>query len=159
MSALAIKLDELHEPSPDEVQAARQAARALSRNGAGRMIQFTVEDQQEEPIRLPATIFAMVVDLLSKLGNGNAVTIVPVEAELTTQQAADYLNVSRPHLVKLLERGDVPFRMVGTHRKVRAKDVINYRSQIDGARHEALRAMSVTDAELGLDADEPVGAA
>jgi len=123
------------------------------------MIRFTVEDQQEEPIRLPATIFAMVVDLLSKLGNGNAVTIVPVEAELTTQQAADYLNVSRPHLVKLLERGDVPFRMVGTHRKVRAKDVINYRIQVDGARHEALRAMSITDAELGLDVDEPVGAA
>lgn len=159
MTALAIKLDELHEPSPDEVQAARQAARALSRHGAGRMIRFTVEDQQEEPIRLPATIFAMVVDLLSKLGNGNTVTIVPVEAELTTQQAADYLNVSRPHLVKLLERGDVPFRMVGTHRKVRAKDVINYRIQIDGARHEALRAMSVTDAELGLDVDEPVGSA
>ena len=159
MTALAIKLDELHEPSPDEVQAARQAARALSRLGAERMIRFTVEDQQEEPIRLPATIFAMVVDLLSKLGNGNAVTIVPVEAELTTQQAADYLNVSRPHLVKLLERGDVPFRMVGTHRKVRAKDVINYRSQVDGVRHEALRVMSVTDAELGLDVDEPVGAA
>jgi len=49
--------------------------------------------------------------------------------------------------------------MVGTHRKVRAKDVINYRIQVDGARHEALRAMSITDAELGLDFDERVGAA
>ena len=158
MSALAIKLDDLHEPSPDEVQAARVAARTLSRNGAGPMIRFAVEGQSVEPISLPASIFALVVDLLSKLGNGNAVTIVPVEAELTTQQAADYLNVSRPHLVKLLERGSLPFRMVGTHRKVLARDVINYRSKVDGARYEALRAMSAADAELGLDIDEPVGA-
>lgn len=158
MSALAIKLDDLHEPSPDEVQAARVAARALSRNGTGPVIRFAVEGQSVEPISLPASIFALVVDLLSKLGNGNAVTIVPVEAELTTQQAADYLNVSRPHLIKLLERGSLPFRMVGTHRKVLARDVINYRSKVDEARYEALRAMSVADADLGIDIDEPVGA-
>ena len=158
MTALAIKLDDLHEPSTEEVQAARIAARALSRTGAGPMVRFAVEGQSAEPISLPGSIFALVVDLLSKLGNGNAVTIVPVEAELTTQQAADYLNVSRPHLVKLLERGSLPFRMVGTHRKVLARDVINYRSKVDGARYKALRAMSAADAELGLDTDEPVGA-
>lgn len=157
MSALAIKLDDLHEPSPDEVQAAREAARALSRKGAGPVVRFAVEGEAVEPIALPASIFALVVDLLSKLGNGNAVTIVPVEAELTTQQAADYLNVSRPHLIKLLERGDLPFRMVGTHRKVLARDVINYRTKIDVARQEALRALAASDAELGIDADEPIG--
>lgn len=157
MSALAIKLDDLHEPSPDEVQAARVAARALSRNGAGPVIRFAVEGESAEPITLPASIFALVVDLLSKLGNGNAVTIVPVEAELTTQQAADYLNVSRPHLIKLLERGSLPFRMVGTHRKVLARDMINYRSKVDGARYEALRAMTTADADLGIDTDELVG--
>jgi excisionase family DNA binding protein len=157
MSALAIKLDDLHEPSPDEVQAARVAARALSRNGAGPVIRFAVEGESAEPITLPASIFALVVDLLSKLGNGNAVTIVPVEAELTTQQAADYLNVSRPHLIKLLERGSLPFRMVGTHRKVLARDIINYRSKVDGARYEALRAMTTADADFGIDTDELVG--
>lgn len=157
MSALAIKLDDLHEPSPDEVQAAREAARALSRKGAGPVVRFAVEGEAVEPIALPASIFALVVDLLSKLGNGNAVTIVPVEAELTTQQAADYLNVSRPHLIKLLERGDLPFRMVGTHRKVLARDVINYRTKIDMARQEALPALAASDAELGIDMDEPIG--
>lgn len=158
MSTLAIKLDDLYEPSPDEVQAARVAARALSRNGAGPVIRFAVEGQPSDPITLPASIFALVVDLLSKLGNGNAVTIVPVEAELTTQQAADYLNVSRPHFIKLLERGSLPFRMVGTHRKVLARDVINYRSKVDGNRYEALRIMSSTDTDLGIDANEPVEA-
>lgn len=90
MSALAIKLDDLHEPNADEIQAAREAARALSRN-AGRVVRFKVDGDAAEPIALPASIFALVIDLLAKLGNGNAVTIVPVEAELTTQQAADYL--------------------------------------------------------------------
>ena len=157
MSALAIKLDDLHQPNPDEVQAARAAARALSRKGTGPVVRFAVEGEAVEPIELPASIFALVVDLLSKLGNGNAVTIVPVEAELTTQQSADYLNVSRPHLIKLLERGDLPFRMVGTHRKVLARDVINYRTKIDVARQAALRALAASDVELGIDADEPIG--
>jgi excisionase family DNA binding protein len=120
-------------------------------------VRFAVEGEAVEPIELPASIFALVVDLLSKLGNGNAVTIVPVEAELTTQQSADYLNVSRPHLIKLLEHGDLPFRMVGTHRKVLARDVINYRTKIDVARQAALRALAASDAELGIDADEPIG--
>jgi excisionase family DNA binding protein len=157
MSALAIKLDDLHQPNSEEVQAARAAARALSRKGTGLVVRFAVEGEAVEPIELPASIFALVVDLFSKLGNGNAVTIVPVEAELTTQQSADYLNVSRPHLIKLLERGDLPFRMVGTHRKVLARDVINYRTKIDVARQAALRALAASDAELGIDADEPIG--
>lgn len=157
MSALAIKLDDLHQPCPDEAQAAREAARVLSRKGAGPVVRFAVEGEVIEPIALPASIFALVVDLLSKLGNGNAVTIVPVEAELTTQRAADYLNVSRPHFIKLLERGDLPFRMVGTHRKVLARDVINYRTKIDMARRETLRALAASDTELGIDADESIG--
>jgi excisionase family DNA binding protein len=157
MSALAIRLEELHQPSADEVQAARLAARALSRNTSDRVVRFNVDGDVADPIALPASIFGLVIDLLSKLGNGNAVTIVPVEAELTTQQAADYLNVSRPHFVKLLERGELPFRMVGTHRKVLARDVINYRTRTDARRQEALRAVAAMDAELGLDADEPIG--
>lgn len=157
MSALAIKLDDLHQPNAEEVQAARVAARALSRNASGRVVRFNVDGDAADPIALPASIFALVVDLLSKLGNGNAVTIVPVEAELTTQQTADYLNVSRPHLIKLLERGDLPFRMVGTHRKVLARDVINYRTRVDARRHDALRAIAIADSDLGLDADEPIG--
>ena len=156
MSALAIKLDDLHEPNADEIQAAREAARALSRN-AGRVVRFKVDGDAAEPIALPASIFALVIDLLAKLGNGNAVTIVPVEAELTTQQAADYLNVSRPHLIKLLERGELPFRMVGTHRKLLARDAINYRAKTDARRYAALQDISIADAELGLDADEPIG--
>ncbi|MEP7351402.1 MAG: excisionase family DNA-binding protein [Sphingorhabdus sp.] len=98
----------------------------------------------------------MIVNLLVEIGNGNAVAIVPVNAELTTQQAADLLNVSRPHLIKLLEKGDLQCRMVGTHRKLKANEVLNYRAKTAQARSESLKKMVELDEELGLYDDEPV---
>jgi excisionase family DNA binding protein len=93
------------------------AARTLARYSSAPTIRLAVGDGEASPISLPADIFAQIVDLLSKIANGNAVSIVPIDAELTTQQAADLMNVSRPHVIKLIERGDLPHRMVGTHRK------------------------------------------
>ena len=77
-------------------------------------------------------------DVLTEIGDGNAVSIIPIHAELTTQDAADVLNVSRPFLVQLLERGDIPFHKTGTHRRVRYQDVISYKEQIDTQRSKAL---------------------
>lgn len=96
------------------------------------------------------------MDLLTKIANGNAVSIVPVDAELTTQQAAHFLNVSRPHVIKLIERGDLPHRMVGTHRKVPARAVLTLRDKTEQAQAAALRRMAELDEALGLDRDEPL---
>jgi excisionase family DNA binding protein len=162
MASLAINLEELHEPSTEEISAASTAARTLSRLNKGSpsisfMPQATNGDAAEvEPISLPMSIFSMIVDLLVEIGNGNAVAIVPVNAELTTQQAADLLNVSRPHLIKLLEKGDLQCRMVGTHRKLKANEVLNYRAKTAQARSESLKKMVALDEELGLYDDEPV---
>lgn len=158
MSALALKLDDVHEPSVEEIEAARQAARELHKFGGRRApVRFTAEGIEDSaPIILPANVFSSVLKLLVEMGNGNAVAIVPVEAELTTQQAADLLNVSRPHLIKLVERGELTFRMVGTHRKLKAQEVLTYRDKTDMVRREALAKMAEADQALGLYEDEPL---
>lgn len=171
MPALALNLEDYHEPSPEEITAAREAARRLSKMGGSRTsVSFVVESQEDEeakprkrrndaePITLPANIFKSIIKLLAEMGNGNAVQVVPVQAELTTQQAADLLNVSRPHLIKLLEQGMIQFRKVGTHRKILARDLFAYRDRTDLARREGLARMVADDEGLGLYDDEALGA-
>lgn len=158
MGALAFRLDQYPEPTPAEIDAAREAARVLSAASMHRPMRIAVAGMEpSDPIELPPAIFRQVLDLLIQLGNGITVTIMPVEAELTTSQSADLLGVSRPHLIKLIGRGELGCRLVGTHRKLRVREVIAYRDKTDLARTEALGRMAELDAELGLDVDEPVG--
>ena len=84
------------------------------------------------------------------MAKGNAVTLIPVNAELTTQQAAHILNVSRPFLIEQLEKGAIAYRKVGTHRRVMLKDLMEYRQTMDHNRLNALEELSAIDQELGL---------
>jgi len=93
-------------------------------------------------VTIPGSVYALLRRIVHELGRGNAVTVVPVNAELTTQQAADLLNVSRPHVIKLLEERVIPFRKVGTHRRIRFDDLMAYRRQRTTARREALMEMA-----------------
>lgn len=103
-----------------------------------------------ERIAVPASVHRLLATMLHELARGNAVTIAPVHAELTTQQAADLLNVSRPFLVNLLESGAMPFHRVGTHRRVRLQDVMAYRRARSEERRTALAEMAREAQELGL---------
>lgn len=87
---------------------------------------------------LPRQALALLRDLLVEMAQGNAVTIVPTHAEMTTQEAANILNVSRPHLVKLLEDGEIPFSKTGTHRRIRYQDLMAYREKRDQESNAAL---------------------
>ncbi len=91
---------------------------------------------------MPAAALRLLVDILAQMAEGHAVSIVPVSDELTTQEAAVLLNVSRPHLVKLVESGELPYRKVGSHRRLLAKDVIAYKLKTDESRLKVLGELS-----------------
>ena len=90
----------------------------------------------------------LFLELLRHVGSGHAVTLVPIQELLTTQQAADLLNVSRPHLIKLLEQGAMPYSLVGRHRRVKAQDVFDYKTKRDEERTQELDALMADDAHL-----------
>ncbi len=103
-----------------------------------------------ERLELPKSVYKLLRQLVRDLARGNAVTVVPYLHELTTQEAADLLNVSRPFLVKLLEKGEIPFRMVGTHRRILFRDLMKYRESRSRSRREALDAMTREAQEMGF---------
>src|SRR5205807_309832 len=108
-------------PSKEDVELARSSGQRLAPLARrGRSLTLRVRDaEQEETIELPAGAVTLLQAILEDMASGRAVAIVPQNADLTTQQAADFLNVSRPFLVQLLEQKKLPFRLVGTHRRVR----------------------------------------
>jgi excisionase family DNA binding protein len=131
--------------------AARELAlieRALSHAGvttASRLV-----DVDGAPVEMPAALVEALKTIVGHLKAGNGVAVAPMHAELTTVEAAELLNVSRPHLIKLLDAGALAFRMVGTHRRLRLVDVLAYRDRRDTESHLALDELTRHAEELGL---------
>jgi excisionase family DNA binding protein len=107
-------------------------------------------DQGAEEVSIPVSVFRMLQEILTQMAQGNTVTLIPVHAELTTQQAADLLNVSRPFLVEQLEKNVIPYRKVGTHRRILFNDLMEYKRRIDHNRLQALEELSAQAQELGM---------
>ena len=110
-------------PDESDSELAATASRALAR-ASKETVNVRLDDGTELP--LPKAVTPLLIHLLTEMAQGNAVTLIPVHAELTTQEAANLLNVSRPFLVKLLEDSKIPFHKTGTHRRIRCADIVGY---------------------------------
>lgn len=157
MTALTALISENFQTvAPTEADAllARESSRRLTAHKLGRRssvrIQLLVDGKEAEPVAVPASALRLFLRLLTEMSQGNAVTLVPTHAELTTQQAADLLNVSRPYLVKLLDEGKIPCRTVGKYRRVRFDDLMAYKRKDDEARAKVLDQITAEAQELGM---------
>ena len=119
-------------------------------NGTGNGTNDNGSEGQGEPVTLPLSALPLLTRLLAELGQGHAVALLPVETELSTQQAADLLNVSRPFLIGLLEQRRLPARKVGKHRRVLLRDVLDYKRRDEARRHAILDELTAEAQELGL---------
>jgi excisionase family DNA binding protein len=102
-----------------------------------------------EVLVVPRFLGAMIRDLISALARGDMVTLIPSHRELTTQEAADILNVSRQYVVQLLDEGGIPFTRVNKHRRIRADDLLAFKRRRDEKRKEGLRRMTQDGQEMG----------
>lgn len=142
-------------PNPHETEIARASQDALaefSRDNDQEEIQVHLhtQDNQDIQVVLPRAAVRLLLNGLQEMAKGNAVSLVPIQAELTTQQAAALLCVSRPYFIKLLDEGKIPFRKVGTYRRVKAADVLAYIKEYQQAATEAMRELVAESQALGL---------
>lgn len=152
----ATRIDNIVNPSEHDIDLARASAPVLSqilgRHRDEPAFDETVEfiNENGERVVLPASAIELLKNILVQMAQGNAVTLVPIHAELTTQQAAEMLNVSRPFFVKLLEEKQIPFTRKGTHRRVLFRDVQAYKAKIDEERMKVLDELSEQAQELDM---------
>lgn len=138
-------------PSVHDQQSANQLRKILASQmtDAGNDVLLTVldADKKQADVVLGPMLSNLLIELLRAVGSGNTVISVPLSKKMSTQEAADVLNVSRPHLIKLLEKGEMPFETVGRHRRVEARFVFEYQRQRNKRRSDALSAAFSADAD------------
>ncbi len=126
-NALAATLDDLHNENP-EIEIA----------------------ETEEKIKIPLGALKLLAKILKATSQGKSISVVPIATEMTTQAAAEQLSCSRPHFVKLLEEGQIPFTKVGRHRRVKFDDVMRYKNQMKSKQEELIMQIMSSDEESGL---------
>lgn len=146
-----------YEAEPPENKQAAEAGAAISaldaqtrRRKRHRRLVVRAEGSRAAPVPLPESASKALTRALELIAEGSGVAVVPVDTEITTQQAADLLNVSRPYVVALLERGEIPFRKVGSRRRVRLADVVAYRATQDARSKAALDELTSEAQDLRL---------
>ncbi|MBL8233755.1 MAG: helix-turn-helix domain-containing protein [Bryobacterales bacterium] len=139
-------------PSEAEAVLAKETSLLLaSRTQTAAPLQLRLlDDPSAAIVKLPVSAVRMLIHILEEMARGNAVKLIPVHTELTTQKAADMLNISRPSLIQLLDEGKIEYRRVGTHRRVRFEALMAYKRRADAERRAVLAELAAYDQELGL---------
>ncbi len=140
-------------PSESESILAKETSRVLAsriKNGERLRLRILDEGTSEETLNLPRPAVQLLLRILEEMARGNAVTLIPIHAELTTQEAADLLQMSRPSLIQLLNEGKIQFRRVGSHRRIRFEDLIGYKRCSDAERRKVLEELAAYDQEIGI---------
>lgn len=141
-----------HIPTEEETEISKESSRIFASHISEgvRHLKIVEADGSEETAAIPAAAYRLFIDILTQMSQGNAVTIIPIHAELTTQEAADLINVSRPFLIKQLEEGIIPYYKVGKHRRIRFTDLMEYKTNIDAARSKVLDELVEESQKLGF---------
>ena len=141
-------------PTEADTELARESSRLLATHHLASRpsvrIQVLGDGEAASTVAVPASALRLFLHILAEMAQGNAVTLIPRHAELTTQQAAELLSVSRPYLVKLLDEGKIPCRTVGKYRRVRFDDLMAYKQKDDEARAKILDQLTAEAQELGM---------
>ena len=135
-------------PSDEEAKLATESSRVLARLKGDEELKVRLDDGQE--LTIPRSATRLLSHILTEMSYGNAVTIIPVHAEMTTQEAANFLNVSRPHLVSLLERGEMKYHKVGSHRRVKFQELQDYKNRTQEESRAARKELAREAQEMGF---------
>ncbi len=137
-----------------EVELAKLASQHLSTlletSGKNARIYYTDTDDKNHEVVIPTTALEPMIKMLAELGKGNSVSVIPTQTELTTQEAADMLNMSRPTFIKLLESKEIPYSRSGNRRKVAYADLLHFKKLLERKRLEVISELSALDQEMDL---------
>ena len=140
-------------PTDEDVRLAAESSRKLAAIlGHGETARLCLYDDHEK-FTVPVSAIHLLADILNQMAQGNAISLIPIGHTLTTQQAADLLNVSRPYLVKLLEEGKIAYTKFGRHRRVKYEDILAYMEKVDEQSRQAVDDLSRQAQELGMGYD------
>ena len=149
---MSTALDQAVSPSEQDAKVAQESSRRLSQFAKHDRLtlQLPQKDHKTETIELPRAVVGLLMRILTEMAEGNAITLMPIHAELTTQQAASILGVSRPFLIKQMKENKIPYRQIGTHRRVRFQDLLEYKNRIDASRAKVLEDLAAEAQELNM---------
>jgi excisionase family DNA binding protein len=148
-AAPAVVPEHVLSPDPAEHEGIVDLREALARiAGASARPMAKLVSADGVEVEIPASAFSALHTVVRDMAQGLTVTLIPHDRELTTKEAADVLNISRPFLVKLLDREEIPYHRVGTHRRLRVEDVLAYREQRAARRREKLRELTEISAQV-----------